>query len=85
MPKTIQYGINTDGLVWSRVGSEIALPVLEYDKIKGQEPFQYHLEKFPILSLCRELHFIKWTRKIPTKLKNKHRKFWDFIPLKLKD
>ena len=30
MMKQIQYSIDTNGLVWSRVGSEMAIPVLDY-------------------------------------------------------
>ena len=84
MPRTIQYGVNIDGQVWSRVGSELAIPILDYDNMTPKNNFSisYYLEKIDVLSVCRELRFVKWTRKIPTELKNKHRKFWGFCLLK---
>lgn len=75
-----------DGLVVSRVGSEIAVPVLEFEKI-GQDgdftgPMEYHLEKFPVHSIGgRDWPRYKWTKKIPLELKNRHRAFWGFPAL----
>ena len=81
--RTIQYAYSIDdGLVYSRVGSEIAFPVLDYDKIEGQEPLVYHLEKADVLSFAGyHWSLLKWTRKIPTYLKDMHREFWGFPAL----
>lgn len=78
--KTIKYGIDSDtGLVWSRVGSEIAIPVLQFDKMTHQNNFQtiYELEKMDVIEVAGQAYnSVKWTRKIPVELKNRHRKFW---------
>lgn len=80
--RTIQYGVADSGLVYSRVGSEVAFPVLDYDKMtpKNSYTMNYHLEKDDILCLVH-VH-LTWTRKVPTWLKNKHRAFWGFKSLK---
>ncbi len=86
MIRTIQYAVHSDdGLVISRVGSEVAWPVLDFEKI-GQDgdytkPFEYQLEKMPVITIGREWRLLKWTKKIPVRLKNRHRKFWGFKPL----
>jgi len=83
--KTIKYGIcEATGLVVSCVGSKVAIPILEYDKMLPENNFQpsYRLEIFSCFSLI--MHPIKWTRKIPVELKNQHREFWGFKPLKEK-
>jgi len=89
----ITYAVNKDDdIVWSRVGSEIACPVLDFEAIgKGGDgfkkgnfngPIRYELQKFPVHSLAgRDWNRLKWTKKIPKRLKNKHRKFWGFKPL----
>ena len=87
MIRIITYGINkNDGLVISRVGSEIAIPVLDFEKIGKNgdftTPAEYHLETFPVLSLGREYSRYRWTKKVPVRLKNRHRKFWGMKPLK---
>ncbi len=43
--RTIQYGINPEGLVYSRLGSEVAIPVLDFDKMTPENNLQtsYHL------------------------------------------
>ena len=87
MNRIITYAINKDdGIVWSRVGSEVAVPVLDFAKI-GENgdftgPMEYNLEKFPVVSIGREWARLKWTKKIPLSLKNKHREFWGMKPLK---
>ena len=86
MNKIITYAIDrTDGMVYSRVGREIAVPVLQYDRI-GQggdftQPLEYELEKCPVSELAAYWANFKWTRKIPVDLKNVHRKFWGMRPL----
>ena len=84
MMKAILYGINENtGHVYSRVGSEVAIPVLRYEKMQPENNFGtiYELEKFDIIHLASEWSFIYWTRKLPVELKNMHRSFWGFKPL----
>jgi len=84
--KQITYAYDkTDGLVYSRVGREIACPVLQFDKI-GQNgdftgPLEYQLEKSPIQELAHYWPNFVWTKKIPVELKNHHRAFWGMKPL----
>ena len=83
--KTIQYGIDKNtGLVWSRVGSTVAIPILDYEDMTPHNNFQTisYLEKFNIIDVCTELQFIKWTKKIDISMKNIHRHFWGFKPLR---
>jgi hypothetical protein len=84
--RTIQYAISQDGHVYSRVGSEVAIPVLDYERIgEGgdfSKPFQYHLEKFSVYTLAGQWADLRWTRKIPVALKNLHRQFWGLPPLR---
>ena len=79
MKKNIGFMVNSDtGLVWSRVGSEVAVPVLDYEGMTYDNNFatSYNLEKFSVFSVCKELGYMKGTRKIPLNIKNAHRKFW---------
>jgi hypothetical protein len=90
MNRTIQYGVEQDtGLVYSRVGSEAAGPVLDFAAIgqggDGYEPGNYYgpnrvtIEKMPL----RDVYpYVTWTKKIPVQIKNLHREFWGFKPLK---
>jgi hypothetical protein len=84
MNKSIRYGIDREtGLVWSRVGSMIALPVLQYDKMLPENNFQtqYALEIVNVIEVIGSMGLVKWTRKIPLRLKNLHRAFWGMKPL----
>lgn len=85
--KTIQYAIDTQtGLVVSRVDSELAWPVLDYKNMTPANDYQmnYKLEKMSILVAAGHVwNTLKWTRKIPIILKNKHRTFWGMKPLKI--
>lgn len=78
--KTIQYGIDTTtGLVWSRIGSEVAIPVLQFDQMTPQNNFNtvYELEKMDVIHTAGQAYnSVVWTRKIPIEIKNRHRKFW---------
>lgn len=83
--RQITYAIQADsGHIYSRVGSEVAVPVLEFDKMRPENNFAatYHLEKFPIHSLIHEWYLLTWTKKIPLELKNRHREFWGMPKLK---
>jgi len=77
--KTITYMLNPEtGIVYSRVGSEVAIPVLEYDKMTPKNGFatSYALEKFNVFEMCKDLNTMIGIRKIPVAIKNRHRKFW---------
>lgn len=91
MNKTIQYGVEREtGPVYSRVGSEAAGPVLDFEAIgmggdgyapgDFRGPVRYSLEKMPL----REVYpYCRWTRKVPVAVKNLHREFWGFPRLKV--
>jgi hypothetical protein len=94
MPRTITYAIEEDtGLVYSRVGDQVAVPVLDFEAIgQGGDgykpgdfrgPTRYNLEKCSVY----EVGFgsLRWTRNIPVAVKNRHREFWGFPPLKYED
>jgi len=84
--KNITYAVDMEtGLVYSRVGSEVAVPVLDYDGMVPENNFKtnYNLEKMYVLSLSiSQWNCLKWTKKIPKDIKNLHRKFWGFKLLK---
>jgi hypothetical protein len=80
----VRYGIDREtGLVWSRIGSQVALPVLQYDQMLPENNFQTHyaLKKFDVFELMGSLGLIQWTRIIPLRLKNLHREFWGMKPM----
>lgn len=81
--RTIQYMIDLDtGQVISRVGSEIAIPILQFDKMGPENNFDtiYELEKASVFELQHVV--VKNTRKIPIDIKNQHREFWGMPVLK---
>jgi len=85
MNRIILYGVNrSDGTVVSRVGSEVAWPILDWDAMQPENNFstRYDLEKVDVLSIGTEYRYIKWTKKIPVEVKNIHREFWGFKPLR---
>jgi len=65
------------GEVMSRVGSEVAIPVLDFEGMTPDNGYAmtYNLEKFSVFEL-RHYNRLIHTRKIPISIKNKHRKFW---------
>lgn len=83
----IQYAFSVDEeCLVSRVGNEIAWPVLDYKAIgKGgnyNAPLKYDMEKFSVSSIGgRNWDALVWTRFVPTELKNQQRKFWNMAPL----
>lgn len=82
--KAIQYGIDKETcLVWSRVGAKVALPVLQFDRMVPETNFRtvYELEKMDVIEVIGSLRSVKWTRKVPTAIKNLHRQFWNMKPL----
>lgn len=91
--RVITYGVERDtGLVYSRVDSECAGPVLDFEAIgqggDGYEPgdfrgpMNYKLEKMSVYDVYP---YCRWTKKIPVAVKNLHREFWGFKPLKEKN
>ena len=82
----IQYAIDMDTrMVISRVGSELAWPILDYDNMRPANNYtmNYYLEKISVSSTVGRIYNgLKWTRKIPLRIKNLHRKFWGFSKLK---
>ena len=93
MNRIITYAVHREnGAVISRVGSYLAWPVLDYATIgRGgggyqpgdfRGPMKYRLEKTPLTSVGSQWVMLKWTKKIPLRLKNRHRRFWGFSPLK---
>lgn len=88
MNKTIRYAVDTEtGMVISRVESEIAIPVLQFDKMVPENNFQtiYELEKMDVIAIAHYWDNYKWTKKIPIEIKNEHRIFWGMKPLKVKN
>ena len=83
--RKISYAIDPDtGQVWSRVGSEMAIPVLDWDAMKPENNFatSYYLQKLDVIEIAGPIYNrLKWTRCIPVKLKNLHRVFFKFPPL----
>lgn len=78
MNRTITYAIDkSDGLVYSRIGSMIAVPVLQWDKIGADgdytAPLEYQLERCSVYELSYYWSQLRWTKKIPVEIKNLHR------------
>lgn len=84
-PRIIQYGVDQDtGLVVSRVGSEVAWPILDYEGMTAANGYatRYNLERFLVRYIAGSaLAAIRWTRKVPVAVKNRHREFWGMKPL----
>jgi hypothetical protein len=68
------------------VGSEVAIPVLDYDAMVPENNFQtsYYLEKDSVHNVLPYSRDLVWTKKIPLEIKNLHREFWGMKPLKEK-
>ena len=86
MNRIITYAVNKeDGLVVSRVGDEIAWPIIQFEQIEKNGnfngPMDVKLENIPVLSVGTEWNCLQWTKKVPVTLKNLHRKHWGFDPL----
>ncbi len=83
--ETIQYAIDTEtGLIISRVGNELAWPILDFEGMLSENHYamNYSLEKMHVFAASSVWYMLKWTRKIPKETKNIHRKFWRFPELK---
>lgn len=85
--KIITYAVDKDGMVVSRVGSEVAFPVLNYEGMKPENNFGlvYHLGKGSVHNLLPYWEELRWTKKIPVAVKNLHRAFWGMKPLPNKE
>lgn len=84
MRRTIMYGVDEGGHYYSRVGDGVLVQVLNYAEMTPENNYEatYTLVKCNIFDLgASGLDRIKWTRKIPTGIKNKHRKAWDMPAL----
>lgn len=84
--RNITYAIDTEtGLVISRVGSEFAWPILDYDDAAPENDYAmgYHLESISVSRIAGRYWLgLKWTKKISKEIKNTHRAFWGFSKLK---
>lgn len=83
--KTITYAIDGDtGCVVSRVGSEVAIDVLDFEGMSPKDNYEtkYNLEKHSVYDTLRYMPALKWTKKIPIEVKNRHRNFWGMPSLK---
>jgi len=79
--KNITYAIdNITGLTISRVGSEIAFPVMDYEH-QTEHGFETKLEKMSVFEIAHHNDHFTWTKKLPVSLKNYHREFWGMKPL----
>jgi hypothetical protein len=78
MNRTIQYAIHPDGYSVSRVGREVAWPVLDFEGMKPENSYEmnYNYEKMSVHSVGREWCILKWTKKLCIEDKNFHRKLW---------
>ena len=82
----LTYCVHKDnGLVYSRMGDKLAVPVLQFDRIGKDgdftKPLEYELERMSVFEISEEWRRLKWTKKIPAQIKNMHRQFWGFKPL----
>lgn len=81
--RRIMYAVDLDtAQIVSRIGSQYAWPILDFEGMKPENNFQanYYLEKISIHDAHgTRLHH---TRKIPIEAKNFHRAFWGMKPLK---
>ena len=83
--KTIQYAVDEyTGMVWSKVGEEFAIPILDYEGMKPENSFEtkYNLEKVARDTVSQPWHTLRWTKKIPLDIRNRHRAFWGMKPIK---
>jgi len=81
--RTIQYMVDKiTNTVWSRVGSEVAIPVLDFEGMTPENHYEthYNLVKFDLSVLHSQV--LIHTRKIGICIKNEHRKFWGMKPIK---
>lgn len=79
----ISYAIDLDtGLVVSRVGSEYAWPILDFEGMKPENNFEmiYNLEKIGVYEAIGSR--LNHTRKLPLDVKNFHRRFWGMKEIK---
>ena len=83
MSRTITYAVDkVSGMIFSRVGQEVAIPILDFEGMTPENHFQttYNLEKFSIYIAYQGTDLV-WTKKISNAAKNVHREFWNMKPL----
>ena len=81
----ITYAVTPDGHTISRIGSEVATGVLDYEAMVPENGYNagYYFEKFSVHCISsNEWDSWYWTKKIPLPVKNMHRKFWGLPELK---
>ena len=83
--RRIRYAIDADtGCVVSRVFDEFAFEVIDFEAMKPENSFGIttNLERFTLEAVLHARTALRWTRKIPVELKNRHRRFWKMPELK---
>lgn len=91
--RIIMYARHKDGYWVSRVDSEFAWPILDYEAIgKGDPetglrpgnfrgPMKYNLERLSTMQVViEEYRLLTFTKKVSIEVKNFHRKFWGMRP-----
>ena len=81
----ITYAVDLDtGLTYSRRGSSVAVPVLQYDATGPENNFAtvYALEQAAVYDLTPCWRSLHWTKRLPIAVKNVHRAFWGMALLK---
>lgn len=82
--RRITYSIDLNtGMVYSRVGNEVAVPVPRWGELrmKGSFDSEYVLERFPAYAISIKWPSLHSTQKIPLEVQNYHRKFWSLPKL----
>lgn len=81
--RQITYAWDTVACVWiSRLGNELAWPVLQFDQLGKNGDFTapavYALNKISVFHVHQPWDSLRWTKHVPLTVKNEHRKFWGF-------
>ena len=76
--RRITYMVDGEGLVYSRVRNEVAIPVLDFEGMKSENGYEmnYNLERFNIFNVLNDIRYATHTREIPLDIKNAHRKYY---------
>ena len=67
------------GLVYSRVGTEVAVPYPKHGKglrMAGTFEMNYELQRFPLYSIQHKWGQLHFSQNIPLRIQNYHRQFW---------
>ena len=78
--RPIHYAVDLEtGLVYSRVGGEIAVPYPKqgrFLRVRGVLGSEYELERFPLYAIQHKWGQLYFTQSIPLLIQNQHRQFW---------